>query len=189
MQQYISVRSWGTTVRSNGIESCVLSKPFFSSHHHTAVIAIHYFCFALLLLYPVQPLYRASKLFYFACSLTSMEVTGILSSEVLSDKEDMIRILVTVTWEANTWTCRRNNARTEELHGSRCRNREQRARRVRRQHKNHVVFCFVHIQCNFFVMTLFMKLPQEFLKMVTKKKMTNSYGEFQLNIQALCHCN
>lgn len=95
----------------------MLSKSFNSGCHHTALTAI--LCaLLLLLLYPVQPSYCTSKLVYFVCSLTRMEVTGILSSEVLSDKEDTIRILVTVTWQTSRWNCRRNNTWMEELHGA-----------------------------------------------------------------------
>lgn len=42
-------------------------------------------------------------------------------------------------------------------------------KRARRQHKNQVLLCYVHTQPNFFVVTLFTELPQEFVRMVTKK--------------------
>lgn len=78
-----------------------------------------------------------------------------VSSEVSCDRGDIIGVLVTATCQSHGW---------RGLQGPRAE-----VKRVRRQHKNQGLLCSAHTQPNFSVVTLFTELPQEFIRMVTKK--------------------
>lgn len=106
----------------------------------------------LLLLYPVRHLEGAVAL---GVLLISVEVTGMVSSEVLSDKDDIIGILVTATCQTPRQSCRRAARGT-------CRSKEG---EEAAQEPSAALLCSYTAQ----FLYLFTELPQEFVRMVTKK--------------------